>query len=51
MNVQEYLKLELVPAKTTREKFFFDLCQSTIDVVEQKMLRYSGELHDILILQ
>ncbi|CAF1294696.1 unnamed protein product [Adineta steineri] len=58
MNIEELLNNETIPAKTYREKFFFDLCHlllnSNIELkekkLEQNILRYNGELRDIVIL-
>ncbi|CAF0883727.1 unnamed protein product [Adineta ricciae] len=57
MNVQQLLTNGSIPAKTHREKFFSELChlldtntELKEKTIEQNLLRYTGELHDIFIL-
>jgi hypothetical protein len=44
------LNNELIPTKTFREKFFFDLMHDNTNI-EQNLLRYNGELRDMVILE
>lgn len=85
MNIEKLLNNEMVPTKTFREKFFYDLCHllceyfliligeyekkrissfffylfyrsdSNMELkekrIEQNLLRYNGELRDIVMLE
>jgi hypothetical protein len=53
MNIKPMLNNELIPTKTFREKFFFDLMYDTNSElkIEQNLLRYNGELRDMVIFE
>ncbi|CAF3255168.1 unnamed protein product, partial [Rotaria socialis] len=58
INIQSMLNNESIQAKTYREKFFSDLCHLSLasdhelkqKKIEHNLLRYTGELRDITIL-